>query len=154
MLSFFADCLDRLTTLHNEMEKAIAGLTQEALDWSPGPGINSMAVLVVHTVGAERYWIGDVIGRDPSGRIREEEFETTGLDEMALRGKLGTALEHSRSTLANLTVDALAEPRYSSRHDKDFTAGWALAHALEHTAVHTGHIQLMRQLWEQKQEGT
>lgn len=149
MLPFFADCLDRLTTMHGEMEKAIAGLPPEALDWSPGPEMNSMAVLAAHTAGAERYWIGDIIGQDPSGRVREQEFETQGLTEAVLREKLQTALAHSQGVLAALALDDLARPRYSSRHDKNFTAGWTLIHALEHTAVHTGHIQLMRQLWEQ-----
>lgn len=136
--------------MHTEMEKAIAGLPPEALDWSPGPGMNSMAVLVAHTAGAERYWIGDIIGQDPSNRVREAEFETTGLTEAVLRQKLQVALEHSQGVLATLSLADLAQPRYSSRHDKDFTAGWALVHALEHTAVHTGHIQLMRQLWEER----
>ena len=151
MDSFFADCLDRLMTMHAEMEKAIAGLPPQALDWQPGPEMNSMAVLAAHTAGAERYWIGDIIGQDSSARVREAEFETAGMTEAVLRQKLQAALEHSRSVLAALSLADLAQPRYSSRHDKDFTAGWALVHALEHTAVHTGHIQLMRQLWEQTQ---
>lgn len=150
MLPFFTDCFAWLTTMHGEIEKAIAGLPPEALDWSSGPGMNSMAVLAAHTAGAERYWIGDVVGQDPSGRVREREFETQGITEAALREKLQAALAHSQEVLAALSLDDLARPRYSSRHDKDFTAGWALIHALEHTAVHTGHIQLMRQLWEQQ----
>ncbi len=148
---FFADCLARLEILHSEMVQAIAGLSQEALDWSPGPEMNSMAVLAVHTAGAERYWIGDVIGQDNSGRVRDEEFVTEGLDEAALRQKLDAALAHSRGVLAALSVADLAEPRLSSRHGEDFSVGWALVHAVEHTAVHTGHIQLMRQFWEQSQ---
>ena len=150
MVPFLTDCLDRLATMHGEMEKAIAGLPPEALDWSPGPEMNSMAVLVVHTAGAERYWIGDIVGQDPSGRVRAQEFATQGSTEAYLREKLQAALVHSQAVLAALSLDDLAQPRYSSRHDKDFTAGWALLHALEHTAVHTGHIQLMRQLWEQQ----
>jgi ankyrin repeat protein len=27
---------------------------------------------------------------------------------------------------------------------------WCLAHALEHTALHLGHMQITRQLWEQR----
>jgi uncharacterized damage-inducible protein DinB len=151
MESFFVDCLDRLTTMHGEMEKAIAGLPTEALDWSPGPEMNSMAVLVVHTAGAERYWIGDVVGQDPSGRVRSQEFETRGSTEAVLQEKLQATLAHSQGVLAALLLADLDQPRYSSRHDEDSTAGWALVHALEHTAVHTGHLQIMRQLWEQRQ---
>ena len=40
----------------------------------------------------------------------------------------------------------------STRDDRNFSAGWALAHALEHTAPHLGHAQVTRQLWERKEE--
>lgn len=84
------------------------------------------------------------------GRVRAQEFETRGSTETYLRNRLRAALFHSQKVLDSLTLVDLAQPRYSARHEAEFTAGWALLHALEHTAVHTGHIQLMRQLWEQK----
>jgi hypothetical protein len=31
------------------------------------------------------------------------------------------------------------------------TAGWALNHALAHTALHIGHAQITRQLWDARQ---
>lgn len=37
------------------------------------------------------------------------------------------------------------------RGNQEYTAAWAILHALEHTALHTGQIQLARQLWEQGQ---
>ena len=70
---------DRLEAMHQTIEEAIADLTVEALDWVPGPGMNSIAVLLAHTFGSERYWIGDVAGEDPSGRVRAKEFETAGV---------------------------------------------------------------------------
>jgi hypothetical protein len=30
--------------------------------------------------------------------------------------------------------------------------GWALCHILKHTALHLGHLQITRQLWEQRQD--
>ncbi len=60
METFFKDYLERLETLHSEIETAILGLTPDALDWIPGKEMNSIAILVVHLTGAERYWIGDV----------------------------------------------------------------------------------------------
>ena len=67
----FEDYLDCLEALHAAAGRAIEGLTQAALDWSPDPDANSLCVLAVHLAGAERYWIGDVVGRDPSGRDRD-----------------------------------------------------------------------------------
>jgi hypothetical protein len=31
------------------------------------------------------------------------------------------------------------------------TVAWAVLHAVDHTALHLGHIQITRQLWEQRQ---
>ena len=69
-MNFTNPYYDRLQTLHQGISEAIADLPQEALDWEPAPSMNSVTVLVVHLTGAERYWIGDVAGQDPSGRIR------------------------------------------------------------------------------------
>jgi len=79
MLSAFADYFQRLQTLHSDIEAALEGLPQDALDWVAGPDINSLNVLVVHLSGAERYWIGDVAGSLPSGRNRSDEFLVKGL---------------------------------------------------------------------------
>ena len=45
MLLVLGEYLDRLEALHAGLEEAIAGLPVEALDWVPGPGMNSLAVL-------------------------------------------------------------------------------------------------------------
>ena len=70
MEALLAALSERVETIHRNIEKAIDGLPAEALDWVPGPDMNSIAVLLAHTVGAERYWIGDLAGDDPSGRVR------------------------------------------------------------------------------------
>ena len=66
------------------MERAIRGLSQEVLDWTPGPEMNSTCALVVHLSGAGRYWIDDMAARESSGRDRAAEFRAEGL-EAALR---------------------------------------------------------------------
>ncbi len=114
------------------------------------PGMNSLQVLVVHTAGAERYWIGDVAGQLPSGRVREEEFTTSGWDSAKLQKLLDDTLAHSRMVLEGMSLFDLKEMRLSSRNGRFYSAAWALNHALEHTAVHVGHIQIGRQLWEQR----
>ncbi|UCC54196.1 MAG: DUF664 domain-containing protein [Anaerolineaceae bacterium] len=144
----FAAYYERLQSLHNNIGKAISGLSTEALDWVPGPGMNSLAVLVVHLTGAERYWIGDVAGQDPSGRVRSAEFEVHGLEVAELQKRLDQTLVHSRSVLSKLDLDVLDKLRNSPRDGSSYSVAWALAHALEHTALHLGHIQIGRELWE------
>ena len=145
MVSFFQDQVDVLARLHDEILRALQGLPTEALDWSPAPGMNSIAVLVVHLTGAERYWIGDVIGQDPSGRDRDAEFRTQGLDTAALAERLNRSLDHVQQTLEKLSLADLEALRWSSRDGQEYTVGWCLGHTLEHTALHLGHIQITRQ---------
>ena len=151
MEPFFADYLDRLQELHENMLQAIEGLPADALDWTPGPGINPLCVLVVHVSGAERYWIGDVVARDPSDRDRATEFRAHGLDVATLENRLAETLVHTRGALEELTLKDLEMVRVSPRDGRRFTVAWSLAHALEHTAIHVGHAQITRQLWEQQE---
>ena len=152
MHPFFADCFDRLEELHHDMHHTLEGLPSEALDWNPGPEMNSLAILASHTAGAERYWMGDVIAADSSDRHRPDEFQTTGISAATLQNQLATVLAYSKTILSQLTLEELTRVCSSPNHpDHTFTVGWSLAHTLEHTAVHLGHMQILRQLWNQQQ---
>jgi len=148
----FGDYLKRLEELHGDIEQAIEGLPDTALNWVPGPDMNSIGVLVVHVAGAERYWIGDVVARDSSCRDREAEFRAQGLGATALKERLANTLAYVRGVLEKVSVDQLEAVRVSPRNRRQFTVGWSLAHALAHTAIHVGDIQLTRQLWDQRHD--
>jgi hypothetical protein len=150
MLLMLEDYLTLLKALHDQLGRTIEGLPLAALDWSPGPDMNSLSVLIAHTAGAERYLIGDVVGRDPSGRDRDAEFRARGLDAATLSARLGAALEHSRAVLEHLTLPDLEARRVLPRDGSQVTVAWALGHALEHAALHLGHAQIVRQLWNQR----
>jgi uncharacterized damage-inducible protein DinB len=151
MLPILEDYWERLQTLHEGIERAIEGLPQAALDWAPRPDMNSLAVLVVHVAGAERYWIGDVAGGDASARDRTAEFRIQRVDEVALKRRLTEVLSHSHAVLEKLTLSDLEAWRVSPRDGRKFSVAWSLAHALEHTGLHLGHIHITRQLWQQLQ---
>jgi uncharacterized damage-inducible protein DinB len=153
MQPFAEEFLSALQTLHAEMERAIDGLPQAALDWVPGPDMNSLAVLVVHVAGAERFWIGDVVARDPSDRDRPAEFRTGGLDADVLKARLAGSLTYTRGAVEPLTLQDLEAARNSPRDNRQFTVAGCLAHVLAHTATHVSHVQLTRQLWDQQQQG-
>ena len=150
MIDFYQDFLDRLNEIHASVEQAIQDLPQEALDWSPGEGMNSIAVLIVHLTGAERYWIGDVALGESSGRDRAVEFHARGISLDALLARLADTSAYAQSALTLLTLGDLEQERVSPRDGRKFSVAWALLHALEHTAIHLGHIQITRQLWEQQ----
>ncbi len=152
MSQFFDDFSERLSALHDDIRAQLDLLPDAALTWEPGAEMNSIAILVTHTVGAERYWIGDVAGEEPSGRVRDEEFAVESGTVAELKALLDGATAYANGVLGRLTVDDFGRSHHLERYDRSFTTGWALLHALEHTAQHVGHIQQIRQLWEQHQQ--
>lgn len=149
MEQFYADCYDRFTTLHNEIKKAIEDIGEEALDWVPAGNTNSINVLVTHLTKAEKFWAAEIATGQSSDRVRAEEFEAAGLNEVQLVSLLDETLHTLQEAFEHLTLGDLHTMRHSVQHDMDVTTGWAILHALEHTAQHVGHIQLTVQLWEE-----
>jgi uncharacterized damage-inducible protein DinB len=152
MTTFYNDLTDRLSELHSDIGKSLEGLPKEALDWVPGPDMNSFAVLISHLTGSERYWIGVAVNNPPE-RDREAEFKAKEMSAEDLKGMLASAEDFARKALAGLSLNDLEAVRRSPRNDKTFSTGWCLTHALEHSALHTGHIQITRQLWDLRKTG-
>ena len=65
-----------------------------------------------------------------------------------LKQRLANNLDYARNALSTFTIQDLETTR-AGRAGRAFTVAWALLHALEHTTLHLGQIQLTRQLWEQ-----
>ena len=152
MLPIFEAYLKCLEVLHTDMQRIIAGLPPAALDWSPGPEMNSLVVLATHVAGSERFWVGEDAGGDPANRNRPAEFQTHGLDEVTLLSRLDASLAHTRATLEKLTLPDLEVRRPGMDWD-EVTAAWALFHNLQHIGTHLGQMQLTRQLWNLRQKG-
>jgi hypothetical protein len=150
MIPYCADFLDNLAELHSDIMQTIRYLPAEALDWAPFSGANSFSILVVHVAGAEKYWIGDVVAGEPSGRNRPAEFEVINLPLGELEARLTESLGYAELVLEKLVPDDLKASRISPRDGQQVTVAWALAFTLRHTAIHLGHIQITKQLWEQR----
>ena len=148
MQTLFVDYLNLLQKCHDDIHKTMNGLPSEALDWVPGADMNSICVLVYHITGAERFWIGDVAMQEPSNRDRDSEFKVKNLGETFLRKRLDDSFAYATAALEKLTLPDFETPRTTVRGT--FTVGWALFHALEHSHLHLGHLQITRQLWDQR----
>ncbi|MFO7633942.1 MAG: DUF1572 family protein [Caldilinea sp.] len=148
MNALSAATIHRLDELHESMKQVIAALPTNALDWSPMPEVNSVAVLVTHVCGSERFWIGEKVGRLATQRNRDAEFAVHGTDGAELVAMLDASLVMAIAVLETLSCDELARPAGVSSGGFAYDVAWALQHALEHVAVHTGHVELMRQWWE------
>jgi len=145
--TFYADWLNNLQELHDDVAKTIEGLTLEALDWSPKEGVNSITALIVHLTGSQRFLFGEVISGQDIHRDRDAEFRAKGLAPDELTKRLNDNIKYISAELEKLTLADLDSQRMF--RTRETTVGWVLGHALKHTATHLGHIQVMRDLWGQ-----
>lgn len=146
---FFADYLEHLEDLRHRLHKEVRGLPAEAMDWSPGPEMNSVAVLSAHIAGLLREGI-DIALNDPPNRVRKQEFETRGVLSAEMLRRLDAVIDYARGALPHLGLGDLDKERKDE--DGTITCGWALLHALEHSYLHLGHVQLTCQMWRQREK--
>jgi uncharacterized damage-inducible protein DinB len=147
MQTFFKEYLRLLQACHNDILKALDGLPQAALDWTPGHDMNSISVLLVHIAGSTRHMI-NVAVQEPSDRDREAEFIAQNLGMGILKQQLADNMEHIQRVVEKLSLEDLEITRILP-NGRDYPVAWGLLHALDHASLHLGQIQLTRQLWEQ-----
>ena len=80
----------------------------------------------------------------------DESSPVDWLDAATLKARLTDTLAHSQTVLERLPLPYLEATQVSPRDGREFTVAWCLAHALEHTALHLGQMQITRQLWERQ----
>ena len=150
METFFKEYGKLLQACHNDILKALDGLPQAALDWTPGHDMNSISILVVHIAGSTRHMI-NVAVQEPSDRDREAEFIAQNLEMDILKQRTADNMEHIQQVVEKLSLQDL-ETTHILPNGRDYPVAWGLLHALDHANLHLGQIQLTRQLWEQSKD--
>ena len=135
-----------LDTLH--------GVPQEAFNtWKPaaaregGHEMNTFAALAVHTVSAAEFHALHMVGRQPTDRHRDSEFEATASIE-DIEARFERFLTGLHDVLEGMTESDFGGEPAPDRPDLNWTNADWLMHTLDHVALHTGHLQIHRQLWE------
>ena len=144
---FFLDYLGLLEYLQRRLHKDVQDLPAEAMDWVPGPEMNSVAVLLAHITGVLHEGI-DIALDDPPGRVRAQEFQTHGVPSAEMLRRLDAVIDYARDALPRLGLEDLDKERNDD--DGPISCGMALLHALEHAHLHLGHLQLTCQMWRQR----
>ena len=144
--------LTEFSILREQIRDAIQNLDDEAANWHPVlKDTNSIFAILCHLTGSENYWVGQIISGKTVDRDREAEFSESGhLSEIVDRWEeVGMA---SQRILSKLNSSQLGETRTVSIRPApgSVTVRWCILHQISHCALHLGHIQLTRQLWEQK----
>jgi len=136
--------------LWSSLLKAVEDVDDTLLQWRPGPEFNSVAILLRHLAGSERWWIGEAIGGISSRRVRNAEFAHDSPRRADVLNTVEEARVVTRRALANLTMqDLQAETSPTvTRGDppKRPTKLWALLHCLEHLGYHRGQVLLLLRL--------
>ncbi|MBI2868979.1 MAG: DUF664 domain-containing protein [Chloroflexi bacterium] len=146
------DYLTELGILKKQIHDTVQDLSDEAANWRPlAESTNSIYALLVHMTGSETYWVRQIINREALPRDREAEFRTSGGLREAL-GHLETTARANEQILAGLSAPQLGETRDVPVRPElgAVSVRWCVLHVISHYAVHLGHIQLTRQLWEQR----
>ena len=138
----------RLTTDYpGQINTCIDALDDEQLWWRPNNESNSVANLVIHLAGSNRYYFGHVIGGEEDHRNRDSEFAARGTRSKAeLREIWGESVAHTTRVLESLDESRLMET--TERTGKATTFLQILLHVSHHNAVHMGQIVYVAKHWQ------
>ena len=125
-----------------KIERSVSQLTPEQIWFRANDASNSIGNLLLHLTGSSRYWAIEVIGGQPIGRIRPQEFDRREpLSPDRLLADLRAAVADIDQRLAELSAETLLEKRTSQ--DEELTVLWCVYHIVEHFSMHTGQILSM-----------
>jgi hypothetical protein len=143
--------VDLYRSVHQQLRILVQDMDSEQLNWSPGPALNSIAVIVAHTLGSELDTL--LFVRDIQGdRDREAEFQVSVGSATELLAAIDRAdvllAEHGES----ITADDLATTRTRPDRDPQIALHW-LVNNYGHAREHLGHLHMTRQLLQQRGTG-
>lgn len=127
------------------IERALESVTDDELWWRPNQASNSLGNLLLHLGGSHRFWIVSVVGRQPTQRQRQEEFDARGgYAKAELIAALRLTVADAAAVLAALRPGALLEERLAL--GRSWTVLGAIHHTVTHFSLHTGQILLLVKL--------
>ncbi|HEU5423220.1 MAG TPA: DinB family protein [Nitrolancea sp.] len=136
---------------HEAIRQTLAGLDTAALNWSPGPEMNSIAVIFTHMLGAEDAITATVLG-EPIERDRDAEFRVHDVEPDRLAARAEQVGQRALDRIERLTAAQLeafhTPPR--DRLGRRFLGSWWIFHVLEHNREHIGQAGLTRQLYQEQ----
>lgn len=145
--------LNQLKLCFERFGEVLDGLTEAQLNWKPpAPGTNSIFVIATHMLGNAHGWVLGICCGQPIDRDREAEFRASGPNAAPLIARaheLSGQIERALAELGPASLDDLREPRqrlWGAGTAEPVTGRQALMHAIDHFSIHTGQIQITRDL--------
>ena len=140
-----ATVIDLYRAVHAKMREEVRGMDAEALNWAPAAETNSIAALVVHTLGSEAEVLRTV--RSVSGeRDRDAEFLVRAPDADDLVRRLDAADALLAELGGGITADDLVTKRHRGERTPETGLFWLVSN-YGHAREHLAHLQLTKQLY-------
>ncbi len=138
-------------TFHNLWEQAraaIKDLPPQALNWTPlAKDTNSAAIMVAHMCGSNAMHVYQALTGVDVRRQRDAEFQASAQSAADLVAMTERSEAQCREALESTTARALGEAVALPGRDPTPRRAVVLR-TVGHMALHVGHLQLTRQLWE------
>ena len=152
--------LSSLEQSHEYLTKALDGLSQEELAWSPAPECNSIAFILWHTTRVEDFFVNRVIQREKelyeaeswqdklgtpfkAYQYTEEELEAWPVPPLeVLQEYVRAVRDKTLALLRSIPTDKLFELARPDRPPD--TIGAILGRMSTETAMHVGQIAYLR----------
>jgi DinB superfamily len=135
--------------VHAQLRDEVRGVPVEELNWKPAPDTNSVAALVVHTLGSEAE-VWRVAANVTGERDRDAEFRATADDASTLLRELDQADSYLEALAPRVTAEDLAAERPRGERLPQTSLHWLVTN-YGHAREHLAQIQLTKQLYEQAQ---
>lgn len=121
----------------------------DGMNWTPEINdINSMYAIANHTILSQYWWIQENLNQEKIERNRPAEFNARAEDLKSLRilfKEIESLTQKVLEKLQQQETQALRQVK-----ERQVTIEWIVLHVIEHTALHLGQMQIMKQLWENK----
>jgi uncharacterized damage-inducible protein DinB len=128
-----------------KIARCLDELDEESVWWRANPESNSIGNLILHLDGSTRMWVLGVAGNRSIVRDRAAEFSEQGpIAKSALLARLRSTLAEVAEALGTLDESVLLERRQAQK--EEVTVLWAILHAVEHFAMHTGQIIVLTKI--------
>ena len=140
-----AEIAEEFQTVHSQLRDEVRDCSPEELNWKPAPETNSIAVLIVHTLGSEAEVLRVSAGV-PGERDRPAEFRVTAQDAKQLLKELDEADSYLEAMAPRITTDSLFAMRPRGEREPQTSLHWLVTN-YGHAREHLAHIQLTKQLY-------
>lgn len=110
--TFVKAALEAVDQEHRRIVHSLGQLSEEDVWWRPGPGLNSVGVIIRHLCGNLRQWFLHGVGGEPDVRKRPAEFaDMTQVSKAELLGAFGDLIARIHGVMDGVDAEKLLEVR-------------------------------------------